>query len=76
MKELVEVMVSALVSDTAEVKIESRTDEKGEVITIHVSKDDIGKLIGKGGRIAKAIRSVVKAAASKDNKRVLVSIED
>ena len=72
MKELVEVIAKALVENPEEVVV----TEKGKNITIelHVAAADMGKVIGKQGRIAKAIRSVVKAASSKDNKRVDVEI--
>ncbi len=66
MKELVEVMAKALVEHPEEV-IVTETEKNGEtIIELKVSPSDMGKVIGKQGRIAKAIRSVVKAAASKE----------
>ena len=75
MKELVEVMAKALVEHPEEVSaIES--EQNGEtVIELKVAPSDMGKVIGKQGRIAKAIRSVVKAAASKEDKKVVVEIQ-
>jgi uncharacterized protein len=74
MAELVEVIVRALVSKPDEVNVIQEGDEKDIVIKLSVAKDDIGKVIGKSGRIAKALRTVVKAAAIKQNKRVTVEI--
>ena len=74
MKELVEVIAKALVDYPAEVVVTQKEDGKNITIELHVAASDMGKVIGKQGRIAKAIRSVVKAASSKDNKRVDVEI--
>ena len=74
MKELVEVIAKALVEHPDEVTVAEKEDGKHVVIELHVAESDMGKVIGKQGRIAKAIRSVVKAASSKDNKRVDVEI--
>lgn len=74
MKELVEVIAKALVDDPAGVQVTEKTEGKTTVIELHVADGDMGKVIGKQGRIAKAIRSVVKAASSKDNTRVDVEI--
>ncbi len=74
MKELVEVIAKALVEHPEEVTVSEKEDGKHVVIELHVAESDMGKVIGKQGRIAKAIRSVVKAASSKDNKRVDVEI--
>ena len=69
---LVESIAKALVSRPADVVV---TEEVNEiVIKLSVAKEDMGKIIGKQGRIAKAIRTVVKAAAIKENKRVTVDI--
>lgn len=74
MKELVEVIAKALVENPDEVVV-TETEEDGETrIVLNVAPSDMGKVIGRQGRIAKAIRSVVKAAASKDEKIVLVDI--
>ena len=74
MKELVEVIAKALVDSPEEVVVTEKETEKGLVVEIKVAEDDKGKIIGKQGRIAKSIRSVVKAAASKDDKKVIVDI--
>ena len=75
MKELVEVMAKALVEHPEEVTA-TETEKDGEtVIELKVASSDMGKVIGKQGRIAKAIRSVVKAAASKEDKKVVVEIQ-
>lgn len=74
MKELVEVIAKALVSNPDEVVVTEREDDKGTVVELKVVASDMGKVIGKQGRIAKAIRSVVKAAASKEEKKVIVEI--
>jgi len=74
MKELVEVLAKALVDNPDEVVVNEKTEGRNTVVELHVAASDMGKVIGKQGRIAKAIRSVVKAASSKDNKRVDVEI--
>ena len=74
MKEVVEVIAKALVDYPNEVVVTETEKEKAIVIELHVAASDMGKVIGKQGRIAKAIRSVVKAAASKSEKKVVVDI--
>ena len=74
MKELVEVIARALVDNPDGVVVTERQEGKTTVLEVRVADGDLGKVIGKQGRIAKAIRSVVKAAATKDNKRVVVDI--
>ena len=74
MKELVEVIAKALVDNPDEVLVTEKENGKNITVELHVAPSDMGKVIGKQGRIAKAIRSVVKAASSKDNKRVDVEI--
>ena len=74
MKELVEVIAKALVDYPDEVVVTQKEEGRSIVIELHVASSDMGKVIGKQGRIAKAIRSVVKAASSKENKRVDVEI--
>ncbi|MBE5897377.1 MAG: KH domain-containing protein [Lachnospiraceae bacterium] len=74
MKELVEVIAKSLVDSPDEVVVTEKEDGKTIVIELHVAASDMGKVIGKQGRIAKAIRSVVKAAASKGDKKVIVDI--
>jgi hypothetical protein len=74
MKELVEVIAKALVDYPDQVVVTETETEKSVVIELRVAQSDMGKVIGKQGRIAKAIRSVVKAAASKSEKKVIVDI--
>ena len=64
MKELVEVIAKALVDDPDSVVVNEREEKKTTILEVHVADSDMGKVIGKQGRIAKAIRSVVKAAAA------------
>ncbi|MBP5221789.1 MAG: KH domain-containing protein [Lachnospiraceae bacterium] len=74
MKELVEVVAKALVDNPDEVVVTEKIDGRNVVVELHVAASDMGKVIGKQGRIAKAIRTVVKAASFKDNTRVDVEI--
>ncbi|RHV36541.1 KH domain-containing protein [Ruminococcus sp. OM05-10BH] len=74
MKELVEVIAKALVDEPDQVVVTEKVEGRTTVIEIHVAEGDMGKVIGKQGRIAKAIRSVVKAAAAKEDKKVVVDI--
>ena len=75
MKGLLEVLAKSLVDNPDEVVVTEKETEKGLVLELKVAPSDMGKVIGKQGRIAKAIRSVVKAAASRENKQVSVEIE-
>ena len=74
MKELVEVLAKALVDHPDEVVVTETEKDNATIVELRVSSADMGKVIGKQGRIAKAIRSLVKAAASKDDKKVVVEI--
>lgn len=74
MKELVEVIAKALVENPDEVVVTESVKDDETVIELSVAPADMGKVIGKQGRIAKAIRSVVKAASSKEDKKVIVEI--
>ena len=76
MKELVEVIAKALVDDPESVVVNEREEKKTTVLEVRVAESERGKVIGKQGRIAKAIRSVVKAAAAKEDKKVIVDIMD
>ena len=75
MKELVETIAKALVDNPSEVVVTEEETDKSIVVTLKVAESDMGKVIGKQGRIAKSIRTVVKAASVKDDKKVLVEIE-
>lgn len=74
MKELLEVIVKALVDNPDKVVINEIQGEQSIILELKVAQEDMGKVIGKQGRIAKAIRTVVKAGAVKENKRVSVEI--
>ena len=74
MKELVEVIAKALVDDPEQVVVTESMKGDDTLIELKVAASDMGKVIGKQGRIAKAIRSLVKAAASKDDRKVVVEI--
>ena len=75
MKELVEVIAKALVDNPEEVAVTESMKDDEIVLELTVAPSDMGKVMGKQGRIAKAIRSVVKAAASKEDKKVTVEIQ-
>ncbi len=74
MKELVELIAKSLVDNPDAVEVNEVEGEKSTIIELKVAQEDMGKVIGKQGRIAKAIRTVVKAAAIKSDKRVVVEI--
>lgn len=74
MKELVEVIAKALVDNPDEVEVVEKENGNTIVLELHVASSDMGKVIGKQGRIAKSIRNVVKAAATKTDKKVVVDI--
>ncbi|MFA6308125.1 MAG: KH domain-containing protein [Clostridia bacterium] len=74
MKELLEIIAKALVDYPDEVLVNEIDGDKTFILELKVSKDDMGKVIGKQGKIARAIRTVVKAAAIKENKRVIIEI--
>lgn len=74
MKELVETIAKSLVDNPDMVQVNEVFGEQSVILELRVAPEDMGKVIGKQGRIAKAIRTVVKAAAIKENKRVVVEI--
>ena len=74
MTSLVEMIAKSLVDVSDKVKVSETGAADDSVITLEVAADDMGKVIGKQGRIAKALRMVVKAAAAKENKKVTVEI--
>jgi uncharacterized protein len=75
-KELVVYMVKALVDHPDEVSINEIEGEKSTILELRVVKEDIGKVIGKHGRIARAIRTIINASATKTGKRVVLEILD
>ena len=74
MREMVEYIVQQIVDNPEEVKVQEVKSEKVIIVEISVAKEDMGKVIGKGGRIANALRILVGAAAAKLKKRVMVEI--
>ena len=74
MKELVQVIAMSLVDHPEGVVVTETETDKSIVVELKVAPEDMGKVIGKQGRIAKSIRTVVKAAATKDDKKVIVEI--
>ena len=74
MKEVLEIIAKALVESPEEVSVNEVEGEQSVILELHVAPNDMGKVIGKQGRIAKAIRTVVKAAASREAKHVTVEI--
>jgi len=75
MQELVKVLAKALVEKPDAVEVESVEEEDRTVLKLHVAQEDMGRVIGKQGRIAKAIRTIVKSAATRENKKVTVDID-
>jgi predicted RNA-binding protein YlqC (UPF0109 family) len=73
-KELLEHLAKALVDYPEQVRVDSREDERAVTLELHVAPADMGKVIGRHGRIAKAIRTVVSAAATSEKKKIFVEI--
>ena len=76
MKEILETIIDTLVSDKESVKINQIDGAQSIIFEVKVAEEDMGKIIGKQGVIAKAIRTIMKAVASKENKRVTVEFLD
>jgi uncharacterized protein len=77
MKELLDYLARALVDDPGAVSVESFEEDDGTlVLELHVAEDDVGKVIGRGGRTVNALRTVIRAAAVRDGRRVLVDVID
>lgn len=74
MEKLVAVIAKSLVEHPEAVEVSSRQEDGQTVLVLHVAEDDMGKVIGRQGRIAKALRTVVKAAATRENTKVTVEI--
>lgn len=74
MKDVLEILAKSLVDKPDEVSVTEKEEGSSVVLELRVADGDMGKVIGKQGRIAKAIRTVVKAAANRENKRVSVEI--
>lgn len=74
MTKLVETIAKSLVDNPDQVVVTEKEDRQGSILQLQVAGSDMGKVIGKQGRIAKALRTVVKAAATKEKKKVIVEI--
>jgi len=75
-KELLEYLARSLVTDPDQVRVEETENADGVLLRLYVAKEDVGKVIGKQGRIARALRTVVKASAVKDGKQATIEIMD
>ena len=76
MEEILKTIIESLVDQKDQVQITRVDDEKGVLLKVKVADEDMGKVIGKQGRIAKAIRTVMKAVTSKEHKRVGIVLEE
>ena len=77
MRDLLEFLARSLVADPSAVEVSEVEEIDGEVVLeLEVAEDDLGRVIGRGGRVANALRSVMKAAATREEKRVVVDILD
>lgn len=74
MKELIELIVKALVDDPGQVLVSQVEGERSVIFEVRVAAEDMGRVIGKGGRIANSLRTVVKAAGARQNKNIWVDI--
>ena len=75
MAELLAFLARELVADPDAVRVESEEHDGTLVLHLHVAPDDVGKVIGRGGRIVRALRTVLRAAAVRDGRRVLVEVQ-
>jgi len=76
LKELIELIIKGIVDNPDKVEINEIIGEKSSIFEVRVDPNDIGKVIGRQGRNIKSIRTIVNAAAQKDNKRVIIEIVD
>lgn len=76
MKELLEFLAKSLVNDPDAVEVEQFEEDGEIVLELSVAEDDLGRVIGRGGRVAHALRTVVKAAGHREEKRIIVDILD
>ena len=74
MKDLVQYLAKALVSNPEAVEIKESANDEAQVLELRVAKEDLGRIIGRQGRTAKSIRTLLNAAASRDNRRVVLEI--
>jgi predicted RNA-binding protein YlqC (UPF0109 family) len=76
MSELLAYLARELVDEPDAVRVETEERDEGVVLVLHVAEDDVGKVIGRNGRIARALRTLVRAASPRDGRRVFVEIAD
>lgn len=76
MKEILEVLIKSLVDNKEEVEVTEKQEEKTVILEVKVAQSDIGKVIGKQGRIAKSIRTVMKSIAGKEHKKIVIEFLD
>jgi predicted RNA-binding protein YlqC (UPF0109 family) len=76
MAELLEYLARQLVDDPDAVRVETADEDDAIVLRLHVGEEDVGKVIGRQGRIARALRTVVRASAARERRRVLLEIVD
>jgi len=76
MSELLAYLARELVDEPDAVRVETEDREDGIVLVLHVAEGDVGKVIGRNGRIARALRTLVRAASPRDGRRVFVEIAD
>lgn len=76
MKEILEILIKSLVENVEEVTITEKEEGKSTVFEVKVNESDIGKVIGKQGRIAKSIRNIMKSVAAKEHKKVVIEFID
>ena len=76
MKEILEILIKGLVEKQDQVTITEKTEEKQTVYEVKVAESDMGKVIGKQGRIAKSIRTVMKSVAGKEHKKIVIEFLD
>ena len=74
MKDLIEFLAKNIVSEVSKVRVDESTGEGGQVIKLSVAQEDMGKIIGKSGRVIKALRSLLKIKAIKEDKRVYLDL--
>jgi len=73
-KDLLEFMASYLVDDPSQIRIEALEGQRAMILQVHVAPDDMGKIIGRSGRVAKALRELIRAAAVREGKSAIVEI--
>lgn len=76
MKEILEVLIKNLVDDETKVQINEKQEENQTIYEVKVAQEDMGKVIGKQGKVAKSIRTIMKSISGKENKRVIIEFLD